>query len=579
MIHDRKAFALIDVPDNLDVVTPINAALDKARNDYVDVEEGLFKISICPVVIAENAEPADYAPVMERLQSLFITRAISQEWKPFLIISRQQNEARQWLLVIGLSISQNASISSSCCVLSLADERGFAVSEERIFTTVLLVSFMNVVNNIRGSIGQRISYRPAQNRQLYYTAQSAFIENPVVTRVFHRMLMILKLLSEQNNAQSETPIDMNFIRPLLMRLYAKMPREGDRISLLPLYSVMPGADIEGLQRRLGAFARKYYLNQFAEAKEKANFTSEITKGFVRSYAAAGNSLDSLPTLIDNKDRLRLISENSPKIAEIAPLPQYPGTGNYNVVYADCVNRLARKLLSFGTDILAEYFSSDEFKSLPQKHLRGRELLKNEEDMIQTIIQRRKMFDIDLPLDSDPDEQWLEQLKRSNVHVFWEDYITLMLADDDNRDSALTNLQEHLYESAKDLTGSTAAANYMRRISENCRDHNSNATRACIERIARALILPLHILTNAAGAKSYTYVWGDENNNLYSAFSRTRMSSVNWDIVQLPLPKADRFVLLRVSDHLTLSDIIPGETGGDLTDAVSAKESKGDISDW
>ena len=555
IIADRQAYALIKVEEGHDVVKAVEYEIEKASERHVKVED-LNEIHICPVIISENAAVEQYSSIVKSVDGYLKGRTIRTEWKSFLMLNTLAENANDWLGTIAETVRELGTHNSCrCCVLTRYDEAYMRVAEERLLTTLLFVAFLNVVPRTRTDIGMHIAYQESMPDKLFYTAQTAFIENPVVSRILRRMIGLMERF--RDNIPSESDVDMGFMQSTLKSLYDNMPHEGELISFLPLLSVIPGEGSD-FSRRLKEFANKYYLSSSISEVNKKRMFSNIASQFLQSHIKAGLGVDDLMSLIDNDEDIEKLSKVQALGISISDLPDYPlktkAHGESIEKYEKCAIWLRHELINLRKNLLVEFFRSTEFAELPAKYRNVQNRLDENISEMRETEQKHSALDVTLPLLNDPDEKWLDEEYRDpkTVNTYVKCFCALTLSHNDEEfNDELSKLFETLYQVSKGLSGGLGANAYMKLVSETCSDVDSPVAKECMARIKNALKFPIN---QGTGHDSYTYIWGSKDNKLYDVWEKHhRMISTSNTL--LPLESNERFGMLRVSDGFSRQEIL------------------------
>ena len=285
IIVDKKAVAFLSVENLSNISTEVEAAVDHVST--VGALDKLIELHFCPFIISDAAEPKSLTSTMESLETYKRNNALIAYWKPFIILNTQKPSADEWLSVIAGEIQALAgsgvSTGCRCCVMTRKDENGIAITVERLINTVLFVAFLHANESTAAKIGERIAYRYTESpNDLFYTAQTVFISNPVTTRTLN---CVVKLLDNIDTGSEERDLDFTFATDALDTLYAKLPREKKQVTLTPLYGVMPdlNGNAEEYRTRLRDFSRKHYRSKIDI--NKADFFERFRSGLVRAFIA------------------------------------------------------------------------------------------------------------------------------------------------------------------------------------------------------------------------------------------------------------------------------------------------------
>ncbi|MDR2664817.1 MAG: hypothetical protein LBC21_00880 [Oscillospiraceae bacterium] len=555
----RASCAFVDVSGAGGAAVGAWDIIDEAAREQVKVDD-LNNVHLCPIIFSGNADSATFVATINEAEQYLSNRDIRVELKPFLILDTSLDSAGTWLGAVADGIVRPGGTSCRCCVLTLKDEKGFAVSQERLLSTVLLIAFLNVVSETRDDIGRRISYRAEAPDELFYTAQTAFVTNPVVIRTFNRMRMLLELFGRFGDEVEA--IDMSFMQDILRPCFERLPRENGAISLLPLYAVVPNpdGDTRELARRLSDFVNRYYLGFLRSAPVKQKLLEQIGVEFLKASVRADWTIDRLAALVGNGEELEKLSRVQAQGVRIAPLPEYPRGGRIAQaeanVYADCAERLRAALLRVGKGLLDEYFNSDMFSSLPRRFADAQRTLKLEDEAMERIVDKRGMTEFDVKLLNDPDEEWISGFRDAvPKEVYIKAFSAIALSgSEDEASGAISDLIEKLYEASKTSPGGNDAKKYMRLVSESCADVNSPIAKECVRDIAAKLLFPVRLQGNVRAEESCAYVWGNQGNYLYRAL-KEHEALTNMNTQFLGLNTDERFVILRVSAAFKRGDIL------------------------
>ena len=564
LIADRQAFAMIDISDSSSAVSLVRDAIEKASDDRIDVDD-LNEMHLCPVIISENADISVFSSVITAVDAYIKKRDIQPVWKVFLLLDALSGNAAEWLDSVSENIRALGSMRSCrCCVLTRKDEKGFGVAEERLLTTVLFVAFLHLVKQTREEIGRYIGLQRDKPGDLFYTAQTVFVENPVITRIFNRMSGLLDRLCQHSVGSRD--IDMGFIHETLKTVYRNMPGEREAISLLPIYSVMPCDNIEDFKKRLKSFAMAHYLSITQDDPERKAIFDRIESGFLRSCVQAGLGINDLVSLVGNTEKIDRLASVQAQGISIDHLPPYPGSGKNSSeisgIFDSFDQWLRKRILGIGSELLVDYFQSGEFAALPKKYRNVQEKLSDEIMEMTRIKNQRKKLDIALRLLNDPDEKWLDDIYEASERDFVQQFTYMALAkDDETFDIGLSELLDKLYHASKGLTGGGGARAYMELVSETCADSGSDIAKSCIAAIGDALRFPIRVSGNFGGEASCTYVWGSMDNNLYHVWEKYH-TIIDTKSVELPIKSNERFAFLRVSASFNRAGILSIGGGGE-----------------
>jgi len=562
IIVDKKAIAFLSMDDATDAVAEVRSAVDAVSRSGVD--QDLNELHFCPVIVSDMAERGSFSGAVDSLEVYKRNNDLVTIWKPFIIINTEEPSAEGWLREIAGRIKAHAETGASnfsrCCIMTRRDEKGKAVDDCRLLDTVLFVALLDANSAIRGSMGQRIAYRKDYPDNLFYTAQTVFISNPVIIRTLRCMHMLLDRIDADGGAEREP--DLGFVRNVLEPYRAKLPMEQERITFVPLYGVMPDpdGDTAKFKERLRFFARKYYRSQFDE--NKPEIFARLRSGFLSAFIESGKSVEFLQGFIGNDSEIDRISRMSAvfQTSELPQLSRKCGMSPENAaLYMKHADGLREELSSIGSKLLKDFFHSKEFTSLPRLISEARKRIKDLSAFLSDEVKMRENRgdEIYLELIDDPDERIVaEAAKELSAQLVISKRISdislaLESGDEGGINEALSELLDSLFYSVRGLSGGSGARKYMDLLSKTCESHNSDLAKKCVTEIGRKSKFPVRF--NRAGQKNCTFVWGSRENDFYAAWERqqTLLDTTN---EFLPINSNERVVLLTVSPPFRREDI-------------------------
>jgi hypothetical protein len=159
---------------------------------------------------------------------------------------------------------------------------------------------------------------------------------------------------------------------------------------------------------------------------------------------------------------------------------------------------------------------------------------------------------------DPDEELIaeaakELSARSVLPRCIADIVLALEKNDEGlAEAALAQLLDELLESVRGLAGGGGAQKYMELLSNTCQDHNSAIAKKCVAKIGKQLIFPIRL--EGANRKKSTFVWGNQENNFYTAWEN-HLPLTGAANEFLPVNSRERFALLTVSTAFAHGDIL------------------------
>jgi len=564
IIEDKRAIAFISVSSPQNVESDVERAYEEAANNGARVDD-LNELHFCPVVVSEETNLESFNQVVDALEKYRKNYDKVALWKPFVILNPVADGAAGWLVGIETKINELAQHSSGsccrCCVMTRRDESGFAVADERLLDTILFVSLLHANSTTREGLARRIAYLPEHPDAYFYTAQTAFVSNPAIIRTLHCIRTLLE--SFENSGADKREVDPSFLNSIFEPLYTKLPRAGGQVELDPLLAVMPGNDGSGLsfEQRLKEFAKQHYISKIETDKDE--IFARLRKGFLGAFINSQNSIDFFQNIIENETERKSWAQRvrPAQIGFLTPLAPKAGMKReIQDLYVNFADKLRIKLSTVGSDIVEEFLSSLEFTSLPDLYSEACKQIRTVSTELKEEVDRRSRTgsEIHLQLMDDPEEKLAvavaKDLRSKGVFAQCMAEITLAIENNDEAaaDFALEDLLDTLYSAVRSLAGGSSAKEYMNLLSRTCADYNSDAVKHCIQKISAQLKFPLRY-SNDVGKTKSTYVWGNQDNNFYSAWER-QQNITNTKNEFLPINSKERFVILSVSPAFSSKDI-------------------------
>jgi hypothetical protein len=124
-------------------------------------------------------------------------------------------------------------------------------------------------------------------------------------------------------------------------------------------------------------------------------------------------------------------------------------------------------------------------------------------------------------------------------------------DEEGVAEALSHMTDSLYNSVRGLSGGSGAKAYMDLLSATCLNPSGDLAKQLVTKIAPQLRFPVRFYED--GRKRFTFVWGSQENNFYTAWQQ-QQALFNTENEFLPINSKERFVLLTVSHPFTRKDI-------------------------
>ena len=555
IIYEPQACVFIAVTNPAGVVDTVYDAIKDAGNAQIRVS--LIDVDICPVIIggATNADCGIYSSTVLSLDEHLSNKWINAIWKPFLLLGDDDEVSRSWLDTISDAMQKLGTAKSCrCCVMSRFDEQRRGVIEERLFNNILLVAFLHSVDGVGASFSGQIQIGHEDASHLFYTAQTVFVANPVLIRTLTRMRLLLEKLKSVDNSGEKRDIDMTFINGMLMSQSKKMPRVGGRVSLTPLYSVMPEPR-NTFKDRLKEFVNNVYLTDSDDETTSGTHTQSICAAFLKSFVEAGKTVADLESLVGDSVKtgnLSLVHEVAIDVENLPELPKNSGIDTEAVsVYMSCARALQGKIRSLGKDQLESFFRSNEFVALPRKYHDAVVVVDDVIRALESAARRQEVAEINLPLLNNPDEAWINAINISPfLEKYTESFCMLIL---DNSDENARHLVETLLDMLYAGTRQMNATDYMQNVSQTCDTPHSPSAGSCVMAVRQNLLFPVQLSHSAKTAPSNAYVVSHPHNGLTGAWEQQADNSTMPSSF-LPTESDERFVVLRMSSAFGRDDI-------------------------
>jgi hypothetical protein len=525
----------------------------------------LNTIHLCPVAFVGAADMDVYKKVIFSVSGCLGPSQIVFNLMPFLLIKSTLHEeyrsARVWLEAME---EIKKSIGIACCracVITYSDERNLRVDLGCLINTVLLLSFFFAEPAMCVSI-EHFVRGDADSGKFFYTAQSVSVSSPVATRLLSRVRLLLDRAAKENGEiDVKSAMKIDFLNEMLRSRFEKMPRQGDYVDLLPLFSVMTTGNAP-FDERLDNFAKQYYLSVLKEERERASLLKEFGEKFLGKFLKLRMPVSKLQEL---SGALMMNTPNAGLSRQ--PLPEIKGdkrfSGELLKKYREHIDDLFEKLNRYGEKLVGEYFSSEPFRKLPEVYENAKKLIKDACNRLTEEIEIQKGLETPLLQDNE-DANWLAGL--------WSDYqkqefayseydkclhalIQQIQQKADEQETTHEQLNE-LLDSFSQIVQSTEPlgtnGGYMRRISEICSNHGGEDAKKCVGAIQEKLIWPIRLIHGVATPNAKYYLWGNEENNLKSAWYAT-VGGKNCEF--LNMNSDERFEILRISAPFEIRDVI------------------------
>lgn len=324
-------------------------------------------------------------------------------WQPFLMLRHGPNSAKENTQAImamehWLHDSRDG-IVNRCCLLSQRDNAGFEIPIENLMHTISMTAIMqiaylrdqgNEVADAKSSIRRRVArdlYGESRN-DLFFTSRCVTVENPVRTLTLHRIRSAFDYFCGETDETSKNALAQmkyNFLGSVVNHNLEKLPRINGRISLIPIYSVMDGPELEN---RLRDFAAKTYKDPLVGESARNTLLRYGIPAFLDEYFGNNGALRELVT-IDPK-RIKLPANvYAPEIEHWFP-PKKVAAKFTNPAYATVFQWCGRLVQEYGATAFIELVRTIAGKSDSDEYCvkKGAEKLLIDLEEIREMLEER-----------------------------------------------------------------------------------------------------------------------------------------------------------------------------------------------
>lgn len=310
MLRNNDVYQCFTIQNQNDIqviASRIHECLIKASGNYANVSN-LNTVFLVPI----QAVGADSTILFEETTAHLYEylRVLQKEviWQPFLIMqngSRASEINRRAVYSIQNWLQdQRYRASNRCCLLSNQDQTGFAISDENLMHTIAMTSVMQIALQL-GSDGDAFTARNTINRRVrqdylglhrdkrFFTARCVTVENPRRSLTLQRISSSIDYFSGESRKSSGNTLNRmqySFLDRLLERNVANLPHSKNRVSLLPIYSVMEGPQ---LAERLNFVLKTYYVEPLNGEPAKRAIVNRGIPGFLKEFFEKKGALNEL----------------------------------------------------------------------------------------------------------------------------------------------------------------------------------------------------------------------------------------------------------------------------------------------
>lgn len=331
--------------------------INQASQDYLDVR--FDKILICPVFLmdclCQREDEQRVADSWIMMQTEMRKRQISVEWHPFLMVEsynvdltkyKVQMLRRQMDRIMENGRKNYLECCCPCCVLSDVNENGHKINlEQKIKTIIMLMIFQDTdCEDKEKTQGVLLPVR-SNEKEYFFTARAISVCEPVKSLTLNRLLAVHEYYKSAGRRRTTAFDKMKyeyFESASWKKRMEKIPHGPDgKICTSPIYSVIPGNDMQKLEKRLKKFANDYYLHPI---KATAEVVQEWWDSFVDEYLLELNGAVK---------HLGILEERSQKILENSPVIDVRQGMFYPDMRQSCEQWLAGEIRQAPRKIIAE----------------------------------------------------------------------------------------------------------------------------------------------------------------------------------------------------------------------------------
>ena len=567
LVEHEQAYAFICISKPISaqsVAKLIEAELESASRAYR--LSNLNKIFLCPVVFTRSEAAKEYTGILTSIDKRLAKTHRESQWLPFLLGLTFDDASNDWLDAI--ERGQDAlghSKCCRCCAMSWQDSNGLTVDQERLLQTILLCAFMQIAGESDHNVRHTVAWDGRADREFrYYSAQTVSITDPVLSRTLRRMATLFEQQSVGEVEQYQP--SAHLLNDILQKRLTKLPREGDTVSLLPIFGVMADSDGQKFRRRLKSFIEKYYLCHLIT---NDTLYHEIETVFMAEFLLSGKR----PV----KRELDAFADAAGKIISSVRIAPPPDLTNIKKiprstaeVYRECCQYVQNEIRKFAVELFDGYRKSELYGTLPARCAKALDILDKQAEALESVAQRTRAVEMLLPLSYDPDEKWLDDLEDAAVRAAYRDAFNSALVSG-NADSAQDDLYEKLYTAAKIVSSEQS---YMALVARDCQDPAGIAAKSCITTIRQFTPLPIR-LEHAANIREGVYAICANNDNAlrraWGYFEEREKGRGKGRTEYLDLHSDERFELLHLSSAFKRSEIWSVEWPQDVENEFAPEE--------
>lgn len=565
------------------------SASDCGRDHMIDVIEkefnriaknpaGLLTVTqpiICPVVFGHRRQSVRFREIVKGVYDYIDSQRWTQKWQPFLLLHMDEAQnyvhCRRAINVISDAMDDFLSreICCRCCLLCNRDSEGFAVEDENLLNTVVLLTLLQSSSTAKGrdmSITETIGAQIGRDGdKKFYSARAVSIENPVLPILLDRIRAILCLLLEGKTFLSETPalfdrdervldrMDMVFLNEILEPYLRQLPHDSNYvITPMPLYGIMLGEknriDELELTDRFQKFYCEYYRDHLLGDEARSRQQKLLLEYFLPEYIKAGGSLQGLHHILDKSETDVKSWLTAPRLAEnipVAPIVhgEFPQRKKPDPIFGKFEQQVSSLVNGARDKLLLSMTGSELRARLRQKLEDIIGALTTLSDRLYAVSLSQQRTQISLPLMEAPPEndvffrgqkKWLhrrlEDNQKEDLQEKWQAVYASLLRVRKGDPDTLTDLVRQCCDIAED--GLTDSAWFMHELNQIC-TRNPSQMNDYIRRIQEVWFFPARLAPDIPAIEKHSPavigIIGNPNNilcqKLEAFFEGSKLSSI------------------------------------------------------
>lgn len=517
----------------------VTGMMEREFNRIAKSPAGLLTITrpiVCPVVFGHRRPSAKFSEIANTVYQYIDSQRWTQKWQPFLLLhiddSRNYIHCKKALTVVSEAMDNflTGEICCRCCLLCNRNSDGFAIEDENLLNTVILLTLLQGSSSAQGrdrNIAETIGAQLGREGPgKFYSARAVSIENPVIPILLDRIRAVLGLLLEGERFLSDRSdldcedervldrMDMGFLDEILEPYLRRLPQDnGQHVTLLPLYGIMPGerrqTDQAELEERAKRFYGTYYRDHLRSEEARRGQRQQLPECFLPEYLKAGGSLCGLKRILNQPEaevKSWLDTARLPEPILIAPMGRggFPQGAKPDPFFAkakfkDHVTELVNRTRK---DMLLSMAESEPRALLRQRLAEIIDALSALSDQLYSASLSQQSAQVSLPLtDAPPDrdvffaeqKRWLRKKLEGQQDVGfqqrWQAVCSCLLHVRQDDPDTLADLVCQCGDIAEEGLGDSES--YMQELKQIC-SRNSNQLDTYVDRIKDVWLFPVRL---------------------------------------------------------------------------------------